>query len=704
MLVETNDEVFGQYETYIHQNEAFHSKNKMKSWIYLIKLNLRYRVFKNSKNSITPPVLTQEQIQSPNSSRKIEKGTEKSTHFTIPLVESEVLPTIISTVDFVSQIKEYDIVSFDIFDTLLLRKTERPTDIFAVLGIQLGIPNFRRIRMEAEKEARLKTLKSNGEINIYDIYDVIQNQYTIDIEDAVAKEIALEHKVCIANPYMQEIFNKLKEDNKTIIAVSDMYLTKSMIEELLDRCGYQGIAEVFVSSEYRCNKKDGQLQQIAHNKMGWYNSMVHIGDNFANDFKATKEKGIEAIHYTRTGFRGKDFRPQGMSLFTGSFYKGLVNNYLHCGTNSTNMYFEHGFIHAGLLVCGYCEWLNKLSKQENIDKFIFLGRDCESIYEVYTKNYNQVDGKYIKISRFAAQQLVLEDFTEEIIENLLLSRANFTKNPMTVGQALQETDLELIVDYLEERNLRVDDILDKQAYMKLRDLIYNHKQEIVAEYKETREAAERYIKSQIQDAKKVCIIDIGWKGTAIVYLKHLIEKKYGMDVKVVGSLMGTLNNEYVNALIDAKIIYPYAFAYNHNQHLCMNPKTHPLKNKATLMTEAVFTSAEPTLLKYKLDANKEVAYEYGNVSCCAKNIAEIHRGIFVFAELYNEYTKDFKDMCEITSSDAYIPFRQALYDPYYCNELFKYNVEAVNTFGGFIDAEKFTTLGAMLEELNIIKK
>ena len=48
------------------------------------------------------------------------------------------------TLDFKIRDKEYPtLYSFDIFDTALLRKVEFPTDVFHVLGIEMGINNFK---------------------------------------------------------------------------------------------------------------------------------------------------------------------------------------------------------------------------------------------------------------------------------------------------------------------------------------------------------------------------------------------------------------------------------------------------------------------------------------------------------------------------------------------------------------------------------
>ena len=51
-----------------------------------------------------------------------------------------------SPAQLVQRLVPFDVVSFDVFDTLLLRAVERPQDAFALLGAKLGYPHFARLR------------------------------------------------------------------------------------------------------------------------------------------------------------------------------------------------------------------------------------------------------------------------------------------------------------------------------------------------------------------------------------------------------------------------------------------------------------------------------------------------------------------------------------------------------------------------------
>ena len=76
--------------------------------------------------------------------------------------------------------QKYDIVSFDIFDTLIERNVEKPTDIFFQVGVgcfsnyEMAM-DFQKRRIIAEHIAR--NISKTGEVNLDDIYNALEGQY-----------------------------------------------------------------------------------------------------------------------------------------------------------------------------------------------------------------------------------------------------------------------------------------------------------------------------------------------------------------------------------------------------------------------------------------------------------------------------------------------------------------------------------------------
>lgn len=156
--------------------------------------------------------------------------------------------------DLAESLLDYDVISFDVFDTLLLRPFAQAHDLFMLVGDKLNCVNFMSIRIKAEKDARnyAAVKKGNKEVSIYDIYELVELRTGIDQHFGVQAEIQTELEFCFANPYIKDVFEILKSQNKKILAITDTYLTKSMIIQLLENAGFSGFFDVFVSSDNNC--------------------------------------------------------------------------------------------------------------------------------------------------------------------------------------------------------------------------------------------------------------------------------------------------------------------------------------------------------------------------------------------------------------------------------------------------------------------
>ena len=153
-------------------------------------------------------------------------------------------------------IDKNNIISFDIFDTLILRNIFQPTDIFRILAKfakdEFDIDDFFQKRVEGEKKARDKV--KNSEADFQEIYDEVEKLCGCNIEKIKQMELQLEMEFSVINPYMMEIWKYASEQKKTIIFISDMYLSSDFIKKLLKKNGYK-VEHLYVSNEYRKNKQ-----------------------------------------------------------------------------------------------------------------------------------------------------------------------------------------------------------------------------------------------------------------------------------------------------------------------------------------------------------------------------------------------------------------------------------------------------------------
>ena len=113
---------------------------------------------------------------------------------------------------FARKLASYDVISFDVFDTLLLRFFSDPADVFYLIGMELDYPDFRRIRTEAERlrgerkrehpELRRSLWRKSGrEVERLSVFP--------DRPESVW-ELEWESKCCYANPYLLRVVLELQ--------------------------------------------------------------------------------------------------------------------------------------------------------------------------------------------------------------------------------------------------------------------------------------------------------------------------------------------------------------------------------------------------------------------------------------------------------------------------------------------------------------
>ena len=205
--------------------------------------------------------------------------------------------------DMIPRIKAADceIVSFDIFDTLVKRRCGTPHKIFDIVEqvcAQNGVvmPNYAKKRIKAEEEARKK--KQGQEITISDIYQelsriICRSEYLIQ---CMEWEIEEELKTCHADLDMKRIFDWVVENGYIPIITSDMYLNRQVIEKILNCCGYTAYKNIYLSNEKGYGKNTGYLYRcILEDYKVAPEKIVHVGDHPKGDYFVPKRLGIKVV-------------------------------------------------------------------------------------------------------------------------------------------------------------------------------------------------------------------------------------------------------------------------------------------------------------------------------------------------------------------------------------------------------------------------
>ena len=343
------------------------------------------------------------------------------------------------------------VVSFDVFDTLLIRPFWFPTDLFFFLDKELeehlgsiGVVNFSSIRKDAEESARQRANATGKEdITLRQIYDYIEETGLYPKEAVrlmMQKELELELRFCSERKSAKELVKYASEKGKTIIATSDMYLPSDFIIKLLRKNGFDAISNVFVSCEAGVAKWSGKLYNYVLRQLNISKEeLIHIGDNRKADVRVPRRLSIRAFPFYRTidMLSGENGIPLGTAYKKA--YKQMRSPFPHqmamenLGTRcmlavAANRIYDNPFrvnhsngdyaddveLFGNLALGMYCMaqamWVDKIARETDADSVLFFARDgflpYKGFKQIQAFSGEKVKAAYVRTSRKALVPLL----------------------------------------------------------------------------------------------------------------------------------------------------------------------------------------------------------------------------------------------------------------------------------------------------------
>lgn len=567
--------------------------------------------------------------------------------------------------ELAERLKQYDVISFDVFDTLVLRMFSAPADLFFAVGGKLNYPDFKHIRMRMEWRARQKAKKQTGlyEVTLEQIYEELEIQAGIPRE-YMQTEIETELKCCFGNPYMLEVFERLAGCGKTIVCTSDMYLPEKVIRQMVEKCGFTGISKYFISCEWGASKHGGGLFKKVKETYGAHKTYVHVGDHPAADVEWAKKSGFNAEFYQNVNIAGMPYRAEDMSVIPGAVYRGIVNAHIHNGLHAYSREYELGFIYGGLFVLGYCRWIHEYVQVHNIDKILFLARDGDILNQVYGMLYPDESGEgktqYVYWSRLAAVKMGAGYFKYDYFRRFIDHKVN---QGYTLEQIFTSMEIEdMLQNMCSGMGInREAKLTDKNAGL-IREYLMSHWEEVLAHYEEQLAAGRLYYKKILSGCRRVAAVDVGWAGSGAVSLNHIVNAIWKLDCEVIGLLAGT--NTIHNAephmsepqLQNGRLV-SYLYSQSHNRDIW---KWHDAAQNHNLGVELFCCSCEGSLKGFYYrgkagGSGKEPQYEIRlkQPDVEPQLVKEMQKGIKDFAEQVMLRFPDQDGLWKISGSDVY---------------------------------------------------
>lgn len=607
------------------------------SWLYLLWLNFCFYVLRiRSLGTVI--------AASPYEEKKFDVKQSESRQ---PQQEG------ITVSSFVERLSGFDVISFDIFDTLIFRPFSEPTDLFFFLGEQFGRMDFKRLRKEAEADARRVCYKANGhyEVTLAEIWAELEHQTGCSGEQGIQAEIALEKRFCYANPFMLEVYRELQKQGKKLIIVSDMYLPGDVLKDLLKANGYDGFKKLYVSCEYKKSKSVGDLFELVRSEFP--GTAVHVGDNVHSDVAIAKKHGFAVCHYPNVNDSGEKYRPYDMSAVIGGAYRGLVNNHLYSGFTDYSMEYEYGFVYGGLFVTGYCAFIREYCKRNGVDKILFLSRDGEILKRAYDVLFPGEETAYVYWSRRAATKLMAGEDKYDFMRRFLEHKVN---QDFSLAEVFASMELEALLEVLPE-GLSAEDRLTDRNVKLVRKFLEANWNSVLEVYVPEHRAAKAYYAEVLKDCKKAVAVDIGWAGSGAIALNRLVQQVWKLPCEVVGIVAGTntLHNSEPDAsemFLQTGRLVAYMYSQSHNRDLL---KKHDPNRDYNVFWELLLSSPTPQFVGFSEDVAKGWTLRFGKVDANPEGIREIQAGILDFVKAYKRHYGDLTYMYRISGRDAYAP-------------------------------------------------
>lgn len=452
--------------------------------------------------------------------------------------------------DKIAQSK-YKVISFDIFDTLLVRPCLQPTDLLKIVGLRCGYNgNFLEMRRVAEKKARRECKEE--EIKYDDIYKAFSDAFSFTCEEIRRfrdVELDVEMQYLYARPAMKEIFDFAVRIGKKVILVSDMYVSAQFLKKVLEKNGYTGFDRLYLSSEYGKTKSTGHLYDIVLDECARSGiqpqEILHMGDHEKSDVAVPELKNIKCVFIPRVSWLLR--RNKKLSLLYSNMERKLDNSFLiGFSANMTfndpfrpynpNTYF-YGSRYSAVnmlfapLFFSFVKWMIEDCIQNEVDTLCMVYRDGyipEKIYE-FLRPYYEKAPETVRIyltramlNRFYSME---KNGLVESIQDMMFSEnmtvRKFITERLNVSDADQYKEI-LNLFFLHGYKSEEDKVGRRdELSIWIKELEPYFEQNSVRSVNDIKE----YCEDVLKECGKLAVYDVGYRGSVCIFLK----KHFGID-------------------------------------------------------------------------------------------------------------------------------------------------------------------------------
>lgn len=449
-----------------------------------------------------------------------------------------------------------DTVTFDLFDTLLIRRVHDPdmvklpvarfiADMAQEKALNWTQEEVQSLRDSIEKRHRQETgEKFDDHEACYPRYmqemlaEIFSEEADETLFNRVADyEVAMENSMLVPRGEFIDWLKELHQQGKKILVVSDIYLPAIYLKRFVEHAGFLNLVDDVISSaDTFLAKASGNAFPLLQKKYKldpgrW----LHVGDNPISDGLRPLEFGLQVlVLHDASEKRRKSIIRRLVNYSAGRpFWRGRALQQLMLPLENENierdeLYIE-GFSFLGPLIGAFVQTVAERSRELKVGKIFFLSREGWTFKQYWENSIPHIfpgrmlpEIEYLYVSRMAlaGASCAYNGLTQTNADIVFLPSGNsdfldvcrvFSLKPEPFSEHLARHELNkktvlspLHDGYLPENRVRFCELICDEGFQ----------EEVKRQTLPANEALQRYLDDVgFFDHPDVALVDIGWLGT-----------------------------------------------------------------------------------------------------------------------------------------------------------------------------------------------
>lgn len=436
------------------------------------------------------------------------------------------------------------LVSFDVFDTLVQRRSSRAAvhdRVARELVRRLAAVNARPAadvlgaRRHVERQLCELAVHEGleGEFFIGDLFGPLIERCIGDQLDATTRaeladdmaefEVLTELRTCRAIPGMRAEVARIKAIAHRLVFVSDMYLGAHNVGRILDACGYAGLFDAgYASGDSKLYKATGRaFEALLTDEAVAAADVVHVGDHELADERGPAQLGINTVRIVDRCLdevRVRDTLDHPAGVHGAAVALDAWCRPADLSTETVTQRYIRNTL--GPIFCGFVHQVRETARADDVDVLYFLSRDGFVPMRIYetTRHVVGPPAHYLITSRLPTVRSIMVDGLG--MKPLMSARNQLVPAQRTIANTLDSLGLDgdLVRDVCATHGLDPQKQFDDALLQHPRLLSVVNDRRLISAARAVGAQHHRLLIDYLTQEgffghRRVGLVDIGWGGT-----------------------------------------------------------------------------------------------------------------------------------------------------------------------------------------------